>query len=249
MTTNEHIDELPRSLRVLWGTEERRARGPQTALSLPRIVDAAIAIADSDGIAALSMARLAERLGCATMSLYRHVANKDELLVFMMDAAPGAPPEIESGDWRTALETWARALQVVCYRHPWILQVTTGRPPLEPAQLGWLDRGLATLAGTGLTPRERLSAVLLVLHYVRGEAQITAVMMAGGPDADRDPRAGQADYARTIARLVHADRFPALAEVAAAGVFDPDTHSADPATDFDFGLARVLDGIAAMLRR
>jgi AcrR family transcriptional regulator len=244
-------DEIPRSLQVLWGPPERRSRGPQQALSRDRIVDAAIAIADADGLAALSMARLAERLGSATMSLYRHVANKDELLAFMMDAAPGPPPDIPAGDWRAGLAAWARALRTVYYSHPWILQVSAGRPPLEPGQLSWLDRGLSTLDGTGLTAGDRLGAVLLVVNYVRGEAQIGAVLMKAGADSDRDPREAQAEYGRLIARFVHADRFPALAAVSAAGVFDPDP-DATPGTDafevdLDFGLARILDGIAALV--
>jgi AcrR family transcriptional regulator len=246
VSTNDGIDEIPRALRVLWGYEERPPRGPQQALSLERIVEAAIALADTEGLAALSMARLAERLGCGTMSLYRHVANKDELYVFMMDAAPGPPPDIGAGDWRAGLEQWARALQAVYYRHPWILQVSTGRPPIEPGQLGWLDRGLGALAGTGLTARQRISVAMLVLNYVRGEAQIMAVLMKGGPGPDFDTMEAQADYGRLLARFVQADRFPALAEIAAAGVFEPEP-DAGLSADFDFGLARILDGIEALI--
>ena len=89
--------EIPRSLKVLWGAEAGARRGPRPALSLDRIVATAIAVADRDGLAALSMARLAQELGSAPMSLYRHVANKDELLVFMQDAAPGPPPALPPG--------------------------------------------------------------------------------------------------------------------------------------------------------
>jgi AcrR family transcriptional regulator len=239
-------DQLPRSLQVLWDRAGRPSRGPQQALSLDRIVEAGIAIADADGLAALSMARLAERLGCATMSLYRHVSNKDELLVFMMDAAPGAPPELPDGTWREKLGVWASALREVYYAHPWILQVVSGRPPLEPGQLTWLDRGLATLDDTGLGPQDRMSVVMLVVNYIRGEAQIMAVLMMGGADAGRDPRETQAEYARTIARFVHADRFPALAALSDAGVFRPDAEG--PTYAFDFALARILDGVDALLQ-
>src|SRR5687767_15794759 len=87
-------EPLPRSLEVLWRRENRRRGAAKQALSLERIVAAAIEIADTEGLAGLSMARVAEKLGCATMSLYRHVPSKDDLLVFMMDAAPGEPPEL-----------------------------------------------------------------------------------------------------------------------------------------------------------
>jgi AcrR family transcriptional regulator len=179
-------NDIPRTLKVLWGLEERRTRGPQPALSLERIVAAAIEIADRDGLPALSMARLAERLGSAPMSLYRHVAGKDELLVFMQDAAPGEPPELPAG-WRAGLDAWARALQAVYYRHPWILQASAGRPPLEPGQLAWLDRGLSAFDGTPLSSRERLQAVMATLYYVRGEAQIFAVLLSGDSDMSDVP--------------------------------------------------------------
>ena len=94
-------DEIPRALEVLWreGAPRRREAG----LTRERIVAAAIDIADADGIAGLSMARLAEQLGCGTMSLYRHVANKDELVVFMLSAASDPPPPANDRDWRRAL--------------------------------------------------------------------------------------------------------------------------------------------------
>jgi AcrR family transcriptional regulator len=235
--------EIPRTLQVLWG-ESRPARGPQQALSLDRIVEAAIAIADADGIAGLSMARLAERLGSAPMSLYRHVSNKDELLVFMMDAAPGPPPELPAGDWRAALEAWARALQAVYYAHPWILQVTAGRPPLEPGQLGWLDRGLAGFATTRLSEHDRFEAVMTVLNYVRGEAQITAILLRGGPGEGADPMGAQQEYGDLIAHFVRPERFPALAAAAEAGIF---TGTGDAEESFDWGLARILDGIESVV--
>lgn len=253
-------DHLPHSLEVLWGRAERRRR-PTQALSLERIVSAAIELADAEGLPALSMARLAEQLGCATMSLYRHVASKDELQVFMMDAAPGEPPIAEDPgeDWRRGLQRWATALRAVYYRHPWILQITAGRPPLEPGQLAWLDAALRVLADIKLRPDEKLAVVMLVLNYVRGEAQIGTALRTNG-DAD------DAWYWRTLAELVTPERFPALAELIAAdtaGITDPipgggSTDSSDPldggghagtVDTFDFGLARVLDGIDAFLIR
>ena len=226
--------EIPRTLEVLWGVGVRAARGPQQALHLDRIVAAAIEIADRDGLAALSMARLAEQLGSAPMSLYRHVANKDELLVFMQDAAPGPPPELPAG-WRAGLAVWARALRGVYYAHPWILQVTAGRPPLEPGQLAWLDRGLAALQGTGLTVYQRFDAVMAVLNYVRGDAHVMAVLLGGAPDF-------MVGYADLIRRFVRAERFPVLAAAVDEGLFDPGPGDADGSRSFEFGLERILDG-------
>ncbi|GGN03837.1 AcrR family transcriptional regulator [Actinoplanes campanulatus] len=228
--------EIPRTLKVLWGLEERRNRGPQPALTLDRIVATAIEIADRDGLAALSMARLAERLGSAPMSLYRHVASKDELLVFMQDAAPGEPPMLPPG-WRAGLGAWARGLKAVFHRHPWILQVSAGRPPLEPGQIAWLDRGLSAFDGTPLTSRERFQAVMATLYYVRGEAQIFALLLTGEADVADDA------YGALIGSLVTADRFPALAAAIADGLFAPEVED----VTFETGLSRLFDGIELLV--
>jgi AcrR family transcriptional regulator len=238
-------DPLPRSLQVLWQVPAEPPSGK--ALGRDRIVAAAIALADAEGLPALSMARLAERLGSATMSLYRHVASKDELLVFMMDAAPGPPPAIERArGWREGLDLWARALRAVYYRHPWILQAAMGRPPLEPSGLTWFDRGLAALEATRLTPGQKMSVILLVLNYVRGEAQVATGLMQSQKLSARERRHQQAWYGRTLAALVEPARFPALAALIDAGVFAPG--DSDGAADFDFGLDRLLDGIGALVR-
>ncbi|WP_275412147.1 TetR/AcrR family transcriptional regulator [Sphaerisporangium rufum] len=246
MSDDTH-DGLPRVLRVLWEEPARPRRGPANALNLDRIVTAAIEIADADGLAALSMARLADRLGCATMSLYRHVANKDELLAFMMSMAPGRPPEIDAaGGWRDGLTRWSIALRKVYLRHPWILEIT-GVAPVDPGQLAWVEAGLRAFGGTALPPRERLPVLMLLLHYIRGHTQIAAATLrpAGGPGGL------PGDYGAILARLVRPDRFPALAEVLQAGTFTAPSPAVSPQeelrADFVQGLDRILDGVAVQL--
>jgi len=241
-------DPLPRSLEVLWRRAGRRRGAAKPALSLERIVAAAIEVADVEGLAGLSMARVAEKLGCATMSLYRHVPSKDDLQVFMMDAAPGAPPDlaVAQGDWRGGLLRWAHALRAVYLRHPWVLQITGSSPPLEPGQLAWLDRGLATLRDTRLRPAEKLSVIMLLLYYVRGEAQLAAARTRGSPPDSASDREVLARYGRTLAQLIDSEQLPALAEAVAAGVFDPSRDDTGASPPFEFGLTRVLDGIAAL---
>ena len=94
---------LPPSIAAAWGLAGRLAKGPRPALNLDKIVSAAIAVADAEGLDALSMSRVAGQLGTATMSLYRYIAAKGELLDLMQDAAYGPPPEVPDGqlDWRT----------------------------------------------------------------------------------------------------------------------------------------------------
>jgi AcrR family transcriptional regulator len=229
MTTDE---PLPRVLEILWrdAPPARRTSG----LSRERIVAAAIELVEAEGLGALSMARLAERLGCGTMSLYRHVANKDELVTFMLSTAPEPPPKpADPSDWRGALTDWAAGLWDIYHRHPWILQTAAAGPPADPGQLAWLDAGLAALGGTGLAERDKLAAVMALLHYVRGAAALDIEAV----------QTNLSNYPALLRRLLTADRFPALTAAVAAGVFDQEND--DPQAEFRSGLGQLLDGIAA----
>ncbi|MGV0741203.1 TetR/AcrR family transcriptional regulator [Mycolicibacterium sp. XJ870] len=228
-------DPIPRALEILW--HEPAVPRRSSGLSRDRIVNAAIELADTDGLGALSMARLAQRLDCGTMSLYRHVANKDELVTFMVSAAPGQPPKPPPGtDWCVALSNWADGLWGVYHRHPWVLQTASAGPPADPGQLAWLDAGLATLGDTGLTERDKLTAVMAVLHYIRGAAAVAL-----------EAKEGFADYTALLQRLLDGSRFPALANALAAGVFDGPEDA--PRAEFRSGLQQLLDGIAVKIAR
>jgi AcrR family transcriptional regulator len=227
--TSHSTDEppLPRALELLW----HDSTPPRRGLNRQRIVATAIEFADAEGLAALSMARLADRLGCGTMSLYRHVANKDELVVFMLSAAPDPPPVRTAANWRAALADWANGLWDVYHRHPWILNAASSGLPADPGQLAWLDAGLAALGDTPLAERDKLAAVTSVLFFVRGTAALD--LEAGSLDASQ--------YPQLLRRLVNAARFPALAAALADGVFDDADD--DPRAGLDAGLRRLLDGI------
>lgn len=234
--------ELPRALAMLWAEREAGIRAGR-GLSRERIVSAAIDLADAHGLAALSMARLAERLDCGTMSLYRHVANKDELLTFMLATAPGPPPAPDAADpadWRSALQDWAISLRAVYHRHPWLLAATAAGPPLDPGQLAWLDAALRALTGTGLGSREQVAAVMSVLHYVRGAAAIEVETPEAEPITARE-------YALLLRRLVTAEAFPALAAVVEDGAFDRDDARFDDDATFLAGLHQLLDGIGTRI--
>jgi AcrR family transcriptional regulator len=244
---DQTVTGLPASIEAAWGVRERPNKGPRPALSLERIVAAAVRVAATDGLRAVSMGRVAADLGVSTMSLYRYVAAKDELLALMADLTFSAPPAPRGPEesWRDGLSRLARAELAVHRRNPWVLRIPISGPPVTPNSIAWLERGLGCLRDTGLEEGEKLSVMLLLTGFVRGQAMlqadISAAQAAGAAPPDREMAAA---YGRLLARLTDPERFPALHAVIAAGVFDePD----DGDLDFVFGLERVLDGIEALI--
>ena len=140
---------IPGSIAAAWGVRERPHKGPKPALSLPRIVDAAVRVADAEGLDAVSMGRVAAELGAAPMSLYRHVSAKEELLGLMVDAAWGdSPGPLAPGEgWRTGLSRWAWALRAGARRHPWAVRIPISGLPIMPREVAWFEDALACLAG------------------------------------------------------------------------------------------------------
>lgn len=219
----------------LWSLapEERKGLTPH------RVVEAAVALADADGLDAVSMARVAKALDVTPMALYRHVASKDELLVLMVDVAVGAPPALPArGDWRAQLEAWSRELLAVLRAHPWFLHIPLGWAALGPNRVGWLDAALAALADTPLSEEEKAATSLLLNNVVfsiaRTEAE-TGRSIRGEHPAD--------EFAATLARMT-SDRFPAVRRAADAGVFS-DGDGPEDALRFD--LAVVLGGVERLI--
>src|SRR5215469_7917295 len=242
--------DLPASVAAAWGVRDRPHKGPKPGLSLERIVAAAVQVADAEGLAAVSMSRVAAELGAAPMSLYRHVTAKDELLTLMLDAAYGPypaqpPPEAapETG-WRAGLSRWAWAMRAAIHQHPWVLLIPIRGLPTLPNEVTWFEEGLRCLQDTGLEENQKASAILLVSGYVRNTAMIDADIEAAVRASGKTPDEWMASYARTLTLLADPQRFPALTKFIAAGVFD----SADPPeAEFTFGLDRILDGLAALI--
>ena len=247
----EDVSELSDRTALLWGRrEEQRRRGPRPALSLADITRAAVAVADAEGLAAVSMSRVAAELGNATMALYRHVRSKDELLALLADAALDEPPaEALTGDWRADVRTWAHGALAAATRHPWAARLPVAGPPLGPRNLAWFDRILAALEPTGLSAGERVAISMAVLTHVQGQARLGADLAAGWAE---DPDAFGAGYGRQLGLVVDPHRMPALARVVADGVFDgapdgtpPSQDDAVGAEEFDLGVTFLLDGNAA----
>ena len=204
-------------------------------------------VADSDGLEAVSMSRVAAELGAATMSLYRHLSAKDELLTYMVDAAfKEAPPPCAADDtWRSGLSRWAAAHLAVLRRHPWLVRVPIGGPPLMPHQVLWFECGLACLGQTRLVEAEKPSVLLLVNGFVRNHATLEADLLMAARASGVSPEHVGAGYSDLLAHVTDAERFPAIHALLAARVFVGDGAIGD---DFRFGLDRILDGIDVLVR-
>ncbi|WP_405148410.1 TetR/AcrR family transcriptional regulator [Sphaerisporangium sp. NBC_01403] len=237
-----------RSLALLWRTREKSSRKGKPDLSVDRIVRAAIEVADAQGLAALSMRRVAEHLGVGTMSLYTYVPGKAELLDLMLDLVYGEParPAVVEGGWRVRLELIARERWALYQRHPWMLHVATSRPLLGPNAVAAYEYELGAVDGIGLTDVEMDSVVTLVSGYVHGAAR-------GAVEAEQvEQRSGMTDeqwwwaHAPYLSKVMDARRFPLSARVGTAA---GEAYGAayDPGQAFEFGLARILDGIETLI--
>ncbi|WP_433199641.1 TetR/AcrR family transcriptional regulator [Nocardia sp. CA-107356] len=239
----------PTTVELLWGTQQRPKRGPKPALSLERIVAEAIALADAEGLANLSMQRLAERLGFTKMSLYRYVPGKEQLTALMVDSAMGAAPDIAAAQrdsteepWRSGLRRWAETIFERYSTHPWSIALTTGVRPIGPNEMGWMNAALITLDGTGLGGAEKLDTIVLVNGHIRSLVQqVTSVGRT--ETAER--------MAEQVAEMMTAvgDRYPlvaaAFAEESATTGAQPGTGGPDDA--LKFGIDRILDGLGVLI--
>jgi len=221
-------------------------RGPKPSLSVERIVRAAIDIAGEEGVDAVSMRRIAGELGAGTMSLYRYVRSKEELVDLMVDTAlgegpePGAPLE----GWRQHVEWCARQQWEVYLRHPWVLPLaSTTRPSPSPTGILQMERVLAAMENLGIDHASRLHMYLSVTGYVQGVAHLYAREV----EAERRTgvTAGQwwESHDPVFERIFATRDFPAIERFHWEGL---DTV---PEAWFEFGLQRLLDGFEALIER
>ncbi|MFV0135213.1 TetR/AcrR family transcriptional regulator [Streptomyces sp. HMX87] len=232
--------DIARTLELLWDAGPRPSRGPKPGLTLDRIVEAAVQVADAEGLEAVSMRRVATELGTGAMSLYRYVPGKAELLDLMLDRVqrPDGTPDAPLGDgtWRSALETLARETLGLYRRHPWLLQVNQARPILGPGTLDGMEKVMAHIKPMGLSDPELVSALLLVDGYVVGAARTQVYQ----EEAERKSGLTTAEFFEAqgpvLERVMTSGRYPVLMSLS------EDTWS--PEFDhFEFGLQRILDGL------
>jgi AcrR family transcriptional regulator len=236
-------------LQLMWTEREAPRRGPRPRVALQDLVLAGIRIADAEGLDAVSTRRVAEAVGISAMSFYTHIPGKAELLDLMLDAVVGlrsdeAPPAFEPREWRRNLEMIARSLWEFYLAHPWVLQVATHRPVLGPNTMRVSELAYSAVDNLGLSDLEMDKVFALIASYVAGAVRDAArekqVREATGMSDDEwwhivEPFLGSLDFSP----------YPTLSRVGSAA---GEAHGAhDPHGAFEFGLARILDGLALFI--
>ncbi|MEU8383173.1 TetR/AcrR family transcriptional regulator [Streptosporangium sp. NPDC048865] len=208
---------------------------------------AAVRIADTEGLDALSMRRVAAELGTGAMSLYRYVLGKDALVELMVEAVFGEErrPDPVPGDWRAGLEAAARREWRMYSRHPWALTVmATPRPPIGPNVLADVEWAMRAVDGLGLDPMTAHRVAMTVSAQVQG----AALLLVSEREAERRTgvTTGQWRASKTpmLREILDSGRFPMLSELHAGR---GDTIDVDIDEWFEFGLRRLLDGLAVLM--
>jgi AcrR family transcriptional regulator len=233
-------------LDLLWETESAPLPPPRrTTLDRDGIVRAAIAIADAEGLEALSMRRIAAELGTGVMSLYRHVPDKEALLSLMLDAVTPTPPPdapAPTGDWRAALRELASHAWALMRRHPWYAEATMLRPPLSPNAVTGLEYALSIFDDLDLDIDDRMlfvGSVYLAVLRAALNAAIDDRIRARLRMSDEEILTSMlAPYAR---RIAESGAYPRVTDFLLNA-----RHEGEEA-EMRAGIELILDGIAARI--
>jgi AcrR family transcriptional regulator len=257
--------QLPAGLDLLWGRRGQGKRGPRPGLSADAIVDAAIRLADAEGLEGVSMARVAAELGRTPMSLYRYVTSKEELLQLMWNAsAVGAEGLVLEGDgWRARLRMWCVVQRDMLDRHAWLTQMPMAAPPVAPNSLAFVERGLETMDGTPLADIDKLRFIGLISSYTMSEARMAYDALRAARDAAAADSGGEPappwTFDALLRELADEATYPRLYRIAwtprgggsgsgegsGAGVDGPPSER----DEFLLGIDLILDGIQAYMDR
>lgn len=209
-----------------------RARGQSAGLTRQAVLRAALALADREGLKALSMRRIGQELGVEAMSLYQHVVSKDDLLDGLVEQVftQAAPPMARAASWREGLSEYAHVLLRTLLAHPNVLPLVITRPAITTQNLRTMESALMTLRSAGFTQERALDMLYAVADLVVGHA---ALLAAGGPE-DQAPTGQTRAVAHPGSREVFL-----LTEAARA------RRSSGPGSRFDFALGAMLRGFDA----
>jgi AcrR family transcriptional regulator len=249
--TTEHsqdggLPRLIRSLDLLWGRtgKDRPARGPKPALTLEKIVRTAVRLADRDGLTALSMRNVAAELGVGTMSLYRYVPGKGELVALMVDHMNGPAEEVSDlhgKEWRPTLEQIADSAWKLYTTSPWLLQINQARPVLGPHTMAGLDVALQVMEGLPLNGQEKMGVLVALDNLVMGAARSHVLYQLAAQQSgvsDQEFWSTQEPY---MVQAITEGAFPSLAAL------DDDAFSAEAVDSMRFGVKALLDGFEQLI--
>lgn len=238
-----------KTLQLMWGRVEAPRRGPKSKVTLADLVQAAVRIADAEGIGAVSTRRVAEAVGISPMSFYTHIPDKSVLLDLMLDAVSGgdypAPP-FDPAQWRANITMLATEFRNYHIAHPWVLQVSTHRPVLGPNALRSYEVFLSALDGLGFDDVEMDMSVTMIVNYVFGATRDVArsrMVKEQTGLSDDEWWYAIAPFLETLDFSPYpvASRVgPVVGELYGLGDFD---------RAFNFGLERLLDGLAVLIER
>jgi AcrR family transcriptional regulator len=254
--------EVKRTMALLWREHgkpsDKVSPGPKQGLSVDEIVDAAIELADTEGVNAVSMRTVGKLLGRSGMALYTYVPSKSELLDLMYDRALGElPTEYDlSNGWRPAVITWADDYWAFFLKHPWVLQVSSARPVLGPNEFASMNTVARLFEGVGVPALPLRRIVGTLANFVRGAAQMIAeTRQAQGVTGVSDEEwwyARSAALAEVVPDL--ADRYSALIRLESEGATPPGNDGTpylerEATEQFKAGLAVLLDGIETSIKK
>jgi AcrR family transcriptional regulator len=242
MQASVRIDpDLRRRSELLWEDRSRPTRGPKPGLTPDDVVQAAIQIADEEGLAALTMQAVAAKLGYTTMAIYRYFPNKEALYDAIVDAGMGLPPRPKEprGNWRAQVTQWAHAKRAMLIARPWLAELPFVAAPHGPNWLSWLEAVADPLSSTGLNAADIGQALSVIDGYTRG-ASDTAISLARARARGTSEQEWAAAVGADLGRAIGDPRFPKFAAVLTT---PSDGKPRTLEESFDFGLQRVLDGI------
>lgn len=233
--------ELRRRSQLLWEDRAQSTRGPKATLTPDDVVRAAMQLADEDGLGAVTMSAVSTRIGFTTMAVYRYFPSKEALLDAIVDAGMGLPPRPcePRGDWRGELAQWARAKRAMLCARPWLAELPFVAAPHGPNWLSWLEAVIDSLSSTGLSAADMGEMLSVLDGYTRG-ASDTAISLARARARGTSEAQWAAAVGADLGRAIGDPRFPHFAALLTT------PSSGSPRTmdeSFEFGLARVLDGI------
>ncbi len=218
-----------------WAEKPAPTRGPKPSLSKAQIALAAIRLADKEGLASVTMQRVAREVGLTTMALYRYFSGKSEVIAVMIDSVAESPLHFgkTSAPWTSRLKEWARRCLAIYKDHPWFLEATTARQsPMGPNELAWMEAALRMLLESSLGPQKRHRAFLTIIAHVRGHASFHEA------NTGSTERQWTRELAQTLGQ--EPNQYPMLLDVLRSGAFSESVAGA-----FEFGLDCILDGIRA----